>query len=528
MSNLMPFVQVVFRPYFWLLAVALVGCSRGGRDAAGPPPNAAESNAARATTSTGKVPPGEKWDVILMQGSPLGYMHTQTREIEREGQALLEVQAEQRMTVQRFGDQAAPGASFQSIETPDGKLVSFASQQQIGPTAQTSRGQVHDGQLEIETTTTGKTETSRLPWSGRYGGLFAPEHSLLRQPLQPGEQRTIQALAPIFNQLATYELTAKEVEETKLLDGTQRLLRIDVTTRFANGNSIRSTIWADAAGEALKTRTEAFSWETYRTTKERAMAGGKAAPADLGISTIVRLPQPLKNAHRTRRVRYEVSIAGEAGVPENNPARVFPSGPLQQVKPIDATTAELIVMAADPTSGPATTPQPDPLDAEKRPNNLIQSDNPLVVKMAREAAGELTDPRQIALALERYVRSNVRNKNFTQALATAADVAQTRSGDCTEHAVLLAALARANGIPARVAIGLVYVDAYQGFGYHMWTEVFLDGAWLPLDGTLGQGGIGAAHIKLAHTSLANGDAFAAFLPVAQVLGRLKIKVLAAE
>lgn len=522
MSNLMQPARVAWGLCAWLFIAAL-GCSQESRETAAP-----TSNVLDAASPAGKVPLGEKWDVILMQGSPLGYMHTQTREIERDGQTLLEVQAEQRMTVQRFGDQAAPGASFQSIETLEGKLISFASQQQIGPTAQTARGEVRDGQLVIETSTTGKTETSRMPWSDRYGGLFAPEHSLVRRPLQPGEQRTIQALAPVFNQLATYELTAQDEEETKLLDGTQRLLRIEVATKFSNGNSIRSTIWTDAAGEAFKTRTEAFSWETYRTTKGRAMAGGSSGPPDLGLSTFVRLPQPLRNAHQTRKVRYEVSITGEPGIPENNPANVFPNGPLQQVKAIHENTAELIVMAATPASGPTASPQPAPLDAEKLPNNLIQSDHPLVVKMAKEAAGELTDPRQIALALERYVKATVRNKNFTQALATAADVAQTREGDCTEHAVLLAALARANGMPARVAIGLVYVDAYQGFGYHMWDEVFVDGAWLPLDGTLGRGGIGAGHIKLAHTSLANGDAFTAFLPVAQVLGRLKIKVIEAE
>lgn len=505
-----------------LLAAIVAGCTHEARDSSGPSPSSA------AAAPGASIPLGETWDVILMQGSPLGYMHTVTQEVKRDERTLLQVQAEQRMTVQRFGDQAAPGASFTSVETPDGQLVSFESQQQIGPTAQTARGEVRESQLILETTTTGKTETSRLPWSDRYGGLFALEHSLLRQPLKPGEQRKVQALAPVFNQLATYELTAKGEEETKLLDGKQTLLRIEVTTSFADGNSIRSTVWTDAKGEAIKTRTDAFSWETYRTTKERAMASGKSGPPDLGLSTVVRLAQPLQNAHQTRRVRYEVTIAGEPGVPENNPAKVFPNGPLQQVKAITDNMAELIVTAARPASGPEATPQPPPLDAEKQPSNLIQSDNPLVVQMAREGAGQLRDQREIALALERYVKSNVRNKNFTQALATAADVAQTREGDCTEHAVLLAALARANGIPARVAIGLVYVDAYQGFGYHMWDEVYLDGAWLPLDATLGRGGIGAGHIKLAHTSLASGDAFTAFLPVAQVLGRLKIKVLEAE
>ena len=92
--------------------------------------------------------------------------------------------------------------------------------------------------------------------------------------------------------------------------------------------------------------------------------------------------------------------------------------------------------------------------------------------------------------------------------------------------MLLAALVRARGIPARVAIGLVYQD--QKFLYHMWDEVYLGGRWIPLDATLAQGGIGAAHLKLAHSNLEGASAYASVLPVAQVAGRLKIELLEVE
>ncbi len=122
----------------------------------------------------------------------------------------------------------------------------------------------------------------------------------------------------------------------------------------------------------------------------------------------------------------------------------------------------------------------------------------------------------------------VSEKNFSHGFATAAEVAQSREGDCTEHAVLLAALARACGIPSRVAIGLVYVDRSGGFGYHMWTEVYLDGQWIPLDGIMGTGGTSAAYLKLNDSSLDGASAYSSFLSVAQVLGQLKVSVLSAE
>ena len=100
-------------------------------------------------------------------------------------------------------------------------------------------------------------------------------------------------------------------------------------------------------------------------------------------------------------------------------------------------------------------------------------------------------------------------------------------GDCTEHAVLLAAMLRAQKLPSRVAVGMIYIPSRSSFGGHMWTEVFLDNRWIPLDATLGKGGIGAGHIKLTDSSLAdNAPApLTIFLPLLQTVGKLSIEII---
>ena len=50
---------------------------------------------------------------------------------------------------------------------------------------------------------------------------------------------------------------------------------------------------------------------------------------------------------------------------------------------------------------------------------------------------------------------------------------RTKVGDCNEHTALYVAMARALGIPARIAVGLVYI--HGAFYYHAWPEVYLDG-----------------------------------------------------
>ena len=62
----------------------------------------------------------------------------------------------------------------------------------------------------------------------------------------------------------------------------------------------------------------------------------------------------------------------------------------------------------------------------------------------------------------------------------------------------------------------------------MWTEVYIGGRWVPLDGVLGQGGIGAAHLKLGQSALDGVSAYSSFLSVGQVAGKLKIKLIEAE
>ena len=126
------------------------------------------------------------------------------------------------------------------------------------------------------------------------------------------------------------------------------------------------------------------------------------------------------------------------------------------------------------------------------------------------------------------MRDYVHSKNFSQAISSASDVVRSQEGDCTEHAVLLAALCRAKGIPARVAIGLVYYGPVQGFAYHMWNEVWIADGWVPIDSTLGRGGIGAGHLKIADSALSSASPVSALLPVVEVIGQLELEIVSIE
>ncbi len=113
-------------------------------------------------------------------------------------------------------------------------------------------------------------------------------------------------------------------------------------------------------------------------------------------------------------------------------------------------------------------------------------------------------------------------------LPSALEVLRTKVGDCNEHTVLYVAMARASGIPARIAVGLVFVRGAQGaFYYHAWPEVYLDegagrGLWLPVDPTLNQFPADGTHIRLVRGGL---DQQARIVPL---IGRLRMTMLDLE
>lgn len=457
-----------------------------------------------------------------MGGARVGYERTATVPFTRHGRKLVRVELLSHMAVKRAGEEMAMDIEFASIETPEGRLLEFEGELSQGPVPMRMAGRVVGNELEIKTTTMGKTETSSLPWSDDIGGFKADQQSLSRKPMKPGERRTIRALLPGLNQVATLELVARQYEPVELLTGTHDLLRIDTVTTFPNGPAMEGSMWTDRTGEILKHRMEAMNIEIFRATRAEALEETGPAEFDLVRDVKVDVNRPLPSPQGTRRVRYRVTLEGA------DPAAEFVSGPSQQVKSIDPHTAEVTVYALRPESPPPDPNATDdpPTDDDLKPNNLIQSDYPAIVAKARQTAGDQTDPWLIAVALERSVAALITRSGYSQAFATAAEVVDSGEGDCTEHAVLLAALCRARGIPARVAIGLVYVD--QAFCYHMWTEVHVAHRWIPLDATRPHGGTGADRLKMAHSNLKGASALSSFLPVLEVIGRLKIEILEVE
>ena len=172
------------------------------------------------------------------------------------------------------------------------------------------------------------------------------------------------------------------------------------------------------------------------------------------------------------------------------------------------------VPAAHPYRLPYDVRDPD-MAVYLSPEPGVESDHEAVSEASRRIIGDTADPVAASGKLLGWVHRNV-EKRPVLSIPSALDVLGTMTGDCNEHAVLLAALLRSAGIPARIVVGLVYSG--DRFYYHAWNEAFL-GRWVSMDATLNQMPVDATHITLIRGGLDRQT------EIIRLIGKIEIEIL---
>jgi transglutaminase-like putative cysteine protease len=183
----------------------------------------------------------------------------------------------------------------------------------------------------------------------------------------------------------------------------------------------------------------------------------------------------------------------------------------------------LTITREDPTAMRAAYRLPD--GARGTPMALFLGAEPLletrsreIQSLARRLRGRDTDPRVVAQRINLWVYDSLAKK-ITIGVPSALATLRARVGDCNEHAQLYVALARAAGIPARIAAGLAYLDGK--FYYHAWPEVWLE-RWVAVDPTFGQFPADASHLRFTVGGLGRQA------ELLRLMGALQIDVLSAH
>jgi len=297
------------------------------------------------------------------------------------------------------------------------------------------------------------------------------------------------------------------------------------------------------------------------STKEAALKAALPDPTrvlpELVYTMFVPLAKPIERANDARLLKIAVSVKGKKG-----PAKLeLPTGGYQRVtKSEDAQKLFVSIDLLDPV--PATEEELNNKEY-MAPSAMVDNNDEVVIKLAHSIDAQLAGmakeagykvpgrgevpaaPLQETMAyhLRELVNRHIQDKHLGTAYASASETARTGSGDCTEHAVLLAALLKARMIPSRVCHGLVYVElggsAINGqasedgqasaasadgqFGWHMWSQALINGHWHDLDATL-HVPYTIGHVLVGTSSMADKEAHNNHMQMAALIGNLAISV----
>lgn len=486
---------------------------------------------------------GEYWEQLSSEGNPIGWQRNVWSKEEIEGSPITRFEQEIRMIVLRYGDHFDISMTLDVVSNPNGEFLSSHSVLRSGAEPISTQCRVENDRLIVSNL----KNQSNLPWQTGTQGPDAVIRCLWNKPMVLHEERTLTAFDPVQLRGIETKLYAEKIEKTELPNGQNKnLLRISVQNTLKNRNENASTdqtfqgiLWTDAAGNIL--RNEMSIGQTIvaqRVDRKTALAIADQKPeVELGRLGVVPLNRRIDHPQDIPRVSFIVRLK------DGSPLNRFPNTPFQEVIPLDEHTAKITVWSS---IGPIPTKIENPVFEKVRneaqaedlaSGTLINLEDSKLKELAESVVSSLA-PWQAALELEKLAHKTIEQTNFSVAFASSSETLQNRSGDCTEFAVLLAALCRSKGIPTRLTLGLVYSPlalsadaenrtfrtAEASMIFHLWNEVLVDGVWRPLDATQALGGANAARIKIYDSALNEDMPTLLVQSIFNLIGRLEINV----
>ncbi len=468
-----------------------------------------------AVVLCGQVLGETEYLAVFMEGKKVGYA-LETREAAG-GKVTSTEQVS--ITLTRAGFPVSVKMTETSIETADGKALGFESVQDMGIMVMRTVGVINKlGMVEVTANSMGTDQKSTFEWP--VGAVMAEGARLfkLRKGLKEGSSYAFKLFSPALGGAIDTEIRIGPKRKVDLLG------RVVVLTEVVSGaGQIVTTSYVNDDLRVLKSSVPmmGMSIEMVACTKEFALGDNDV----LEIVDKMFLPSP---------VALDVGAAESISyllVPKIPGDRlVIPSGDNQEVREVANGGLIVTVKPAQPPEGarfPYKGGDKIVLEAMK-PTRFVQSDRKEIIELARRAVGRTKDAAEAARRIEKFVAEYIENRGLSVGYASAAEVAAGREGDCTEFAVLTAAMCRAVGIPAQVAMGFAYVKDFAGlqnrFGGHAWVRAYIgreNGKWMGLDAAFrsaGRRGYGPGHIGLVFGSGDPKD----FFGLVGTLGRFRI------
>jgi hypothetical protein len=435
---------------------------------------------------------GDEWFGIYQQDRKIGHAHTHTG-IEGDAVHLFE---ESEMDVLALEHVQRVSTVINAYTTRTFQLKYFDFKLRSGPSTMDIKGAVVGKQLVIDIVTAGQTrkESIRLKEPIYLTPNIRP--AVVRLGLEPGKRYRFPLFNPATMSTEDAYVTVDARETIKV--GNTDLAVYKLKESF---QGMEATAWITQEGETIKEESP-LGYSLLKETQIEAMKRDKRGPA-VDIIALVKIPSsPIENASNVTTLKARLSGAPLEGFELDGDRQAWKDGVIEVRSIAGASSYQLPNVDKDRA-------------AELNPTMLVQSDDKAIREQAVAIIKKEKDARAAAKLLNIWVYDTI-NKQPVVSIPSAVEVLKQKVGDCNEHTTLYTALARAAGIPSRMAAGIVYMKS--GFYYHAWPEIWL-GEWTAVDPTFNQFPADATHIRFVTGDLARQA------DILKLVGKLKVDVI---
>ena len=365
------------------------------------------------------------------------------------------------------------------------------------------KGSVNGDILSIKTQSAGDSRNFKLKLKKKPYLVAGIVDAIRAGEFKPGDKFRFDIFDPATMGQQPVDVSVIDQEDTLVMGVTRRATKL-----LLNFKGARQFAWIGEDGELLKEKG-LLGIRLEKTTAKAARRGfAKGTSDDFTLAASVASNAVIEDATRLKKLQIEIS-----GIDTKN---IYLHGGRQTLND------NILTINLETLSDLPETINRENLEMLEKiflaASPFIQSDHEKIQNLAQEIIGNDSDTVQAkANKLMNWVHQNIK-KRPVLSLPDALSTLENRVGDCNEHAVLLAALARAAGIPARVEAGLVYLNGR--FYYHAWNLLYL-GKWITADALFGQMPSDVTHIRFTTGAQQQLDLMG-------IIGRVKLKVVAVE
>jgi len=474
-------------------------------------------------------PEETEYFAVFMEGKKVGYA-IQNRAVAGNK---VTTSVELKITLSRVGVSVSVQTQASTIETIDGKPLGFELEQALGMMVTKTVGTIDEqGKVTV------KTGQQQVEFDWPSGAVMSEGMRLLhlKHGLAEGTTYTAKFFDPSMMQVVDVEVKVGSKQNVDLLGRVVALTEVQSNISSAQIGALISTEYYDDKLRLQKSITPVMGMTIEQVACTKEFALGQIDVLEVVDKMFMVSPEPLDDIGSVRSITYTLSpvrdpaekVSNGVSQTKETAGLKIPSNDNQKVKWLSNGK---VILTVEPVVAPRGVRFPyhgtDPTALEAlEPTRYVESNQKVIIDLARRAVGRTKDAAEAARRIEAFVADYVTDKSLSVGYASAAEVAVSRQGDCTEHAVLTAAMCRAVGIPAQVVTGLAYVSQWRdfksGFGGHAWVQVYIGDKWVGLDAAFksaGLGGYDAGHIALAVGSGNPED----FISLLNTMGRFKIE-----